>query len=465
MSGVRESDVLIVGGGIAGASAGYFLGRSGARVTLLEAESSPGTHATGRSAALFSEYYGNAVVRELTRASRAFYDTPPAGFSPVAELLRPRGVLALGTPDTGREFDAAKASGAGAPQPVVELDREQALALCPALRPGAFDRALYKPGARDIDTDAVLQGFLRGLKATGGSVVTGARVHALTRRRGRWHAATSAGEFAAPVVVDAAGAWADRVAESAGATAQGLVAYRRTAALVSLPAEQAPADRATQPVAAGRALRDRTSTDRARTGGASTGGMSTGRTSTEGTPTQGPPARRTSANRFPGPAGRGGPGTYGTRSGDGGPPGGSAAGIARWPMIADVADTFYARPESGGLLISPADAAPVPPGDVRPDDSDVALALDRFRAVVDLPVRHVRRAWAGLRSSAPDDSPVIGPDPEAPGFCWLAGLGGYGIQTAPAAGALLAALITGNEPPPGLTEAITGTTPARTGRS
>lgn len=134
-------------------------------------------------------------------------------------------------------------------------------------------------------------------------------------------------------------------------------------------------------------------------------------------------------------------------------------------MIADVADTFYARPESGGLLISPADATPVPPGDVRPDDHDVALALERFRAVVALPVRHVRRAWAGLRTSTPDDTPVIGPDPDAPGFCWLAGLGGYGIQTAPAAGALLAALIAGHEPPPGLTTAVAGVTPARTGRS
>ncbi|MBD9726366.1 FAD-binding oxidoreductase [Streptomyces caniscabiei] len=380
MSGVRESDVVIVGGGVAGASAGYFLGRTGRRVTLLEAENAPGTHATGRSAALFSEYYGNAVVRELTRASRAFYETPPAGFSPVTELLRPRGVLALGTPGTGREFDAAKASGADAPQPLIELDHEQALALCPALRPGAFDRALYKPGARDIDTDAVLQGFLRGLKAAGGTVVTSARVQALTRHRGRWHAATSAGEFSAPLVVDAAGAWADQVADSAGVAAQGLVAYRRTAALVSLPTHR-----------------------------------------------------------------------------------GSTGDIACWPMIADVADTFYARPESGGLLVSPADATPVPPGDVRPDERDVALALDRFRAVVDLPVRHVRRAWAGLRSSAPDDTPVIGPDPAAPGFCWLAGLGGYGIQTAPAAGALLAALIAGNEPPAGLTAAVAGTTPARVG--
>jgi D-arginine dehydrogenase len=416
------SDVLVVGGGIAGAAAGYFLGRSGGRVTLLEAERTPGVHATGRSAALFSEYYGNTVVRELTVASRVFYERPPAGFSPVAELLRPRGVLALGTPDTGPEFDAAKASGATAPRPVVELDREQALALCPALRPGGFDRALYKPGARDIDTDAVLQGFLRGLKAAGGTVVTGARVHGLTFRHGQWHAATAAGEFSAPVVVDAAGAWADQVAVSAGVHVQGLVSYRRTAALVSLPEDLASAYRAS----ADRAPADRSGSERGR-----------------GHP--GPPRPRR-------------PETEGL-------PDGTAAGIAGWPMISDVADTFYARPESGGLLISPADATPVPPGDVRPDDRDVALALDRFRAVVALPVRHVRRAWAGLRTSTPDDTPVIGPDPDAPGFCWLAGLGGYGIQTAPAAGALLAALIAGHEPPPGLTTAVAGVTPARTGRS
>ena len=133
-----------------------------------------------------------------------------------------------------------------------------------------------------------------------------------------------------------------------------------------------------------------------------------------------------------------------------------------WPMVTDVADTFYARPEPGGLLLSPADATPMMPGRARHDDTDVALAIARFEAMVALPLRHVSHAWAGLRTAAPDDTPVIGPDPDAPGFCWLAGLGGYGIQTAPAAGALLAALAAGDAPPTALRPLAADVTPART---
>jgi D-arginine dehydrogenase len=117
-----------------------------------------------------------------------------------------------------------------------------------------------------------------------------------------------------------------------------------------------------------------------------------------------------------------------------------------WPMVADVTETFYVKPESGRLLLSPADATPAPPGDARPDDLDVAVAIDRVRAATTLEIRHVQRAWAGLRTAAADDTPVIGPAPGAAGFVWLAGLSGYGIQTAPAAGALAAALATGTPP-------------------
>ncbi|MGK5446621.1 NAD(P)/FAD-dependent oxidoreductase [Streptomyces radiopugnans] len=368
MSGV--DDFLVVGGGIAGAAAGWFLARHG-RVTLLEAERVPGAHSTGRSAAVFSEYYGGLVVRALTSAGRAFYTDPPEGFSAAAPL-RPRGVLALETPGREGLFEQALAAGADAPEPAVEIDRSRALELCPVLRPESFGRALYRPGVCDIDVDAVHRGFLRGLRAAGGTVATGARVGSLERRRGRWYAATPAGEFSAPVVVDAAGAWADEVARLAGAAPAGLVPRRRTAAVAELP------------------------------------------------------------------------------------PGLDAS---RWPMVCDVADTFYAKPESGGLLLSPVDAAPVPPGDVRPDDLDVAVAVHRFEAVAALRLRHVRHAWAGLRTSPGDDVPVIGPDPGVPGFHWLAGLGGYGIQTAPAAGALLAALAVGDGPPPALAPLVPDLTP------
>lgn len=357
-------DFLVVGGGIAGAAAGYFLSRSG-RVTLLEAEPSIGMHATASSAALFSEYFGNGVVRALTEDSRAFFEAPPDGPG-AAPLMTPRGVLALGTPGTAEEFDEARRTGAAARRPVVELTRAEALRLCPALRPARFDRAMYKPGVCDIDVHAVQQVFLRGLRAAGGTVVTRARVRRLARQGGRWCAETCEaggvlGSHSAPVVVNAAGAWADRVAESAGVAPVGLRSSRRTAAFVPVP-----------------------------------------------------------------------PGHH----------------TAQWPLLTDVADTFYAKPEAGGLLLSPSDATPAKPGRVRPDDLDVAVAVERLHAAVTLRISHIGRAWAGLRTSVPDDTPVIGPAPDAPGFFWLAGLGGYGIQTAPAAGELLAALVTGAEPAP-----------------
>jgi D-arginine dehydrogenase len=115
-------------------------------------------------------------------------------------------------------------------------------------------------------------------------------------------------------------------------------------------------------------------------------------------------------------------------------------------MVADVTETFYFKPESGRLLISPSDATPVPPGDARPDDIDVAAAIDRVQAATTLVIRHVQQAWAGLRTAAADDTPVIGEAPGAPGFCWLAGLSGYGIQSAPATGQIAAALLTGRAP-------------------
>jgi D-arginine dehydrogenase len=107
-----------------------------------------------------------------------------------------------------------------------------------------------------------------------------------------------------------------------------------------------------------------------------------------------------------------------------------------------VTETFYLKPESGGLLISPADATPAPPGDARPTDLDVAMGASRVEAATTLVIRHVRRAWAGLRSATADDTPVVGEAPDAAGFIWLAGLSGYGVQTAPAVGRIAAALAT-----------------------
>jgi D-arginine dehydrogenase len=366
------SDFLVVGGGIAGASAGYFLSAYG-RVTVLEMESAPGHHSTGRSAALFSEYYGNQTVRALTAASRPFLTAPPPGFAE-APLLSPRGVLALGPPGAEERFASVLADGLSAPTPVRELDPAEVRRHCPVVRDGWYRRAMLKPAAMDVDVALLHQGFLRGVRAGGGAVVTAARMRGLTRRGGRWHAATDAGAFDAPVVVNAAGAWADEVAALAGARPAGLTPLRRTAFLTDLP---------------------------------------------------------------------------------------EGVDASAWPMVADVTDTFYLKPESGRLLVSPDDATPSPPCDARPQEIDVARAIDRVQEATTLVIRTVRHAWAGLRTAAPDDTPVIGPDPDVPGFVWLAGLSGYGVQSSPATGRLAAAAATGTPPPADLTTALPKIAPGR----
>jgi len=121
-----------------------------------------------------------------------------------------------------------------------------------------------------------------------------------------------------------------------------------------------------------------------------------------------------------------------------------------WPLIGDVGETFYCRPEGNALLLSPADESPTEPGDVRPATEDVALALDRANEATTLKLRHVRTSWAGLRTFAPDREPVLGFDPAHPAFFWLAGQGGYGMQTAPAMALLAASLIRGDDRPDSL---------------
>ncbi|MEH1102466.1 NAD(P)/FAD-dependent oxidoreductase [Micromonospora sp. CPCC 205561] len=351
-------DYLVIGGGIAGASAGHQLGAYGS-VVLAEMEGVPGQHSTGRSAAVFSEYYGGPAVRALTRASRAFLNTPPPGFAE-HPLLTPRRALALCPPGGEDAFEAALRAGSEVDPPAREIDLADLPRYCPVVRPQWCRRAMVKPAVRDLDVAALHQGYLRGIRAAGGRVVCGARVSRLRREGRGWRVGTDAGEFTARVVVNAAGAWADEVAAAAGVRPLGLVPLRRTAFLVDAP--------------------------------------------------PGVPA-------------------------------------ADWPMVGDVGDTFYFKPESGRLLVSPADATPSQPGDARPDDLDVAIGAERVQEATTLEIRRVHRAWAGLRTAAPDDVPVIGPAPDAPGFLWLAGLGGYGVQTSPAAGALLAALAVGAPPP------------------
>jgi D-arginine dehydrogenase len=357
MTSPRRFDVLVIGAGIAGASVAAELA-SRRRVVILEMEEQPGYHTTGRSAAVFAECYGNRLVRALTRASRPFLErTPPGAEVP---LLAPRGWLSIARRDQLErlgDLERELLANGGTVQPVSEAE---ARALVPILRRGHVAAALLDRSAMDIDVHALHQLYLRRLRAAGGETITGARAVALDRAGGDWRVRTTQGDFAAPIVIDAAGAWADEVGRLAGAATIGLAPMRRTALILDLP--------------------------------------------------------------------------RGTR-------------ISGWPLVVDADESFYFKPEGGTLLASPADETPSPPCDARPEDLDVAVAVDRITAACDIEVSHVARRWAGLRSFVADRSPVAGFDPRAAGFFWLAGQGGYGIQTAPALSRLAAALALG-EPIP-----------------
>jgi D-arginine dehydrogenase len=354
-------DFIVVGGGIAGASAGFALAEHGA-VAVLEREEQVGYHATGRSAALFTAANSALTVRGLTLASKDFLVNPPAGFSGTP-LLQPRGALFIGRPDQQGLLDELIARTSALAHAFHRIDTAQAKAMVPVLREEYVAGAVYEPHSMGIEVHALHQGFLRGIKRHGGAVFTGAEVRLLKRESRRWLARTATRSFAAPVVINAGGAWADRIAAIAELRPVNLQPMRRTVVLFDPP------------------------------------------------PTADP---------------RG------------------------WPAVLDIGEQFYFKPESGKILASPADETPMEPCDAYADELDIALAIDRINAAADLPVRHITKRWAGLRTFAPDRLPVVGYDPEVEGFFWFAGQGGFGIHTSAAMGRLCASLVLGRGMPSGL---------------
>ncbi|MCE3272731.1 MAG: dependent oxidoreductase [Ramlibacter sp.] len=372
---MHQADYLVIGAGIAGASVACFLAPHG-RVTVLERESQPGYHSTGRSAALFLESYGTAQVRALTRASRAFFDAPPDGFSE-HPLLGPRGCLLVATHGQEEELQAHRDLLRTMAPNARDLSADEAVALVPALRRERVIGAALEPDAFDMDVHAIHQGYLRGVRRAGGSIVCDAEVTAVERAKEQWQVTTPAGVFRAPVLIDAAGAWADVVAGLAGVRPIGLQPKRRSAFTFAPPAGMDP---------------------------------------------------------------------------------------RHWPCLISADESWYVKQDAGMLLGSPANADPVPPHDVQPEEMDIALAIDRIQQMTTLEIRRPARTWAGLRSFVADGDLVGGFDAQAPGFFWVAAQGGYGIQTSPAMGEACAALARGLPLPRriaefGLTEAMLG--PAR----
>jgi D-arginine dehydrogenase len=350
----QTAEVLIIGAGMAGASAAYFLAPH-CKVVVLERESQPGYHATGRSAAMYCETYGNAAVRALTTASKPFYFDPPPGFADVP-LVTARGSLSVGTASDEDALRAAWEELLTLVPNVQWWTQDQILQRVPVLRPEFAHCGVFEPDAMDMDVHAIHQGFLRGAKANGVQLVCSTGVHHLQHTPQGWRVETSTGSFLAPIVVNAAGAWCDAVAQLAGVAPVGLIPKRRTAFTTSAP---------------------------------------------------------------------------------------EGCEIGSWPLVIDAKESFYFKPDAGVLLMSPANEDPVSPQDVQPEELDVAVAVDRIETATTLQIRQVRRKWAGLRSFVADKTPVVGFAADVPGFFWLAGQGGYGIQTAPAMGELAAALVRG----------------------
>ena len=220
-------DVIVIGAGMAGASVAYRLAQR-CRVLVLERESQPGYHTTGRSAAMYLEAYGSEQVRALTLASKAFFQSPPAGFAE-QPLMTPRGAMMVATPQEMAALDAHVAVLQRSSIRHERLGAEQACAKVPVLRQACVGGAVFEPDAADLDVHAIHQGFLKGLRRHRGRIVCGATVQSLQRVGDAWQVHTSAGDWTAPVVVNAAGAWAEQMGTLAGACPIGLVPYRRTA--------------------------------------------------------------------------------------------------------------------------------------------------------------------------------------------------------------------------------------------
>lgn len=341
-----DADFLIIGGGIAGVSAAARMSELGS-VIVLEAEDALAHHASGRSAALFEPRYGAPAVVGLSMASEAYFRSLPG-------VLSPRGLLLVGKADGAEAFE----------HDLVEMhyDRisvDEARAIVPILNPDVVAMAGYAAHAEDVDTDLLVQGFAREAKGRGAQIMTKAKVSAIAKDGAGWRVTSSAGEFTARMVVNAAGAWVDEVAKLAGVRPLGFTPLRRSMA------------------------------------------------------------------RIPAPGGH---------------------DVSKWPMMFGPGEDWYAKPDAGALIVSPAEEHLMAPHDAWADDMVLAEGLARYEEMVTEPVTRLISNWAGLRTFSPDRVLVIGPDVREPSFFWLAGQGGYGFQTCPAASQLAADLIGGRQP-------------------
>lgn len=349
----RTHDFIVIGGGIAGTSITWELSASEHGV-VLEREEAFGYHTTGRSAATSVELLQNQTTHTLTRASRDFMKNPPEGFTE-SPLLKPSGciITANAAEQTGLEtaYEEARALGVEA----MLVSSSEVARHIPVIKesPDAIHAGIYEPGAQRIDVDALLQGYIKGAKSRGCEFYRGIEIDAIRRQHDMWHIKAGDKTFTAPIVINAAGAWADEIANMAGLAPMGLQPKRRTIVTFSAPDQY---------------------------------------------------------------------------------------DVSKWPMIGDIGGTFYFLPEAGHLMGSSADKTPSPPCDSQPEELDIATAVYNIEQHTHLKIDKIHHKWAGLRTFAPDELPIVGYDSKAEGFFWFAGQGGFGIQVAPALARIGAAL-------------------------
>lgn len=353
-------DAIIVGGGMAGASLAYHLAAT-MRICIAEQEAMPGYHATGRSAAFWNESYGGPVIQPLTSLSGQLLKDPPAEFYEGSFLYK-RGALTIGGVSEQKAMAEEQALFASRNVDMRSISGDAIQNFLPGVR-AHYCHANYEPECSDIDVAALHNAYLKGAKRRGAIIKVNAPLNSASRSAGQWQVSIGAETLVAPLIINAAGAWADNVAQSCGVRPLGIQPLRRT--VVQLRTSPAAPD--------------------------------------------------------------------------------------DMPLIIDACGNFYFKPQGGRLWLSPHDETPTEPCDAAPEEWDVALAIERFSAVVDWTVEAVEHRWAGLRSFAPDRVPVYGFDAEQPGFFWFAGQGGYGIQTAPAAAQLAAHKISAEALPPAFT--------------
>lgn len=354
---MKTADFLIIGGGIAGLSAAARLAHHG-KVIVLEGEASLGYHSSGRSATFYHFGLGNGPVRALTACSRAFFETPPDDFAS-APLCRPTPALFIAREDMVEALATMEAGMKVYTDTTSRVTLAEVEALCPIIKtgPGAVVEAVVDTGGRRLDADGLMQGYAKALKLAGGEVYIGQRIASVKREASNWTVTSEKGEqFAAPILINAAGAWADEFAAMAGVNPIGLQPKRRTIIQFDPPA-----------------------------------GMN----------------------------------------------------ISDWPFVKAAVDEFYMIPESGRIMASPVDEVDSDPVDAAPEEYDLALAAWRVEEYTHLTVPRIAHRWAGLRSFVADRVLVAGFEAEAQGFFWLAGQGGYGLQTAPAMAACVESLLCG----------------------